>query len=148
MKKIRFLVILSFVLLTLIGFYACDKKPDEIKLDGTAWEGDCDFMFVTPDGEGKYQFDGTITIDFAKDDADVVAKFKLKDMYYGDTENVTFKGTAKYTYESEGDKITVRVNWKGEEPYIYGDDGKWTGTVDQTTMTLKNVFGETVKFKK
>ena len=146
MKKIRFLTIL-FIALTLIGFYSCDKKPDEIKLNGTTWVGDCDFIFeVYDDGYYKYDFNGTITIDFTEDKADVVAKFKMIDPDYPIPENLTFKGTGTYTREN--DNITVRVSWKTDEPYVYGDEGKWTGTIDNTTMILRNVFGETVRFKK
>ena len=143
MKKIRIMSILALVLFTITSLSSCDKAKG---LEGTTWEGDFDFMFVTDDGDGRYQFDGTITLDFTADEADVIAKFKMRDMDDGYTENLTFKGRAKYTYES--DKITLKVNWKNEEAYVYGDEGKWTGTVDKTTMTLKNVFGETVKFKK
>jgi len=140
MKNIKFRTILALVLFTLLSLQSCDKAK---QLEGTTWEGDCDFTVDRWDEK----YDGTITISFAADDADVVAKFKVKDTYYGDTYTENHKATATYTCEK--DVVTLRIKWKTGESFIDDiDDGKWSGTFDKTTMTLKNVFGETVRFKK
>ena len=111
-------------------------------MDGTNWEGDCDF--VAP-YDNEVKFSGTISISFAGDAADIVAKFKVKDIYLDDTWNETYKGTATYTLDKKN--INIKVKWK-DDGVDNIDDGKWTGTIDKTTMTLRNVFGETVNFKK
>jgi hypothetical protein len=153
MKKIRILAILAFVLFTLIGFYSCDKKPDEIKveLNGTEWEGEVEFG-KGPSNE-PYTYKGNISISFASDDADIVVKMKITHTYWDswnyqwitDSYTETYKGTA--TYSCEEDKVTLKIKWKNDDVDDI-DDGKWSGTFDQTKMTLKNVFGETVKFTK
>ena len=136
--KIFFVIFLCsiFVLTT---FNSCDKSK---KMDGTNWEGDCDFV-DSYDGE---KYSGTISISFAGDEADIVAKFKIKDIYYGDSWNEIYKGTATYTLDKKD--INIKIKWKEDYDIDYLDDGRWRGTIDKTTMTLKNVFGETVKFKK
>jgi len=134
MKNIKLTTILAFCFFALIGLNSCDKAG---KLDGTNWEGECEFK------AHDEKWNGTISISFSKDDADIVAKFKVKSYWSDYTE--TYKGTA--TYNCEKDKITLKIKWK-EDRIDDIDDGKWSGTFDKTTMTLKNVFGETVKFKK
>ena len=133
-----FAIVLFCSLFTLTTLHSCDKSK---KLDGTTWEGECGFDDPT---EGNITHEGTVSISFTSENADIIAKFKVKDTYYGGTENETHKGTATYTCEKNN--ISIKIKWDGE---MYGlDDGKWNGTFDETIITLKNVFGETVKFKK
>ena len=133
--------IFFFSLFVMTSLQSCDKAK---ALDGTTWNGECDF--VDPDDD-DITYKGTVTISFVGDNADIVAKLKGKDAYDGYTWTFTEKGTASYTYEKK--TITLRVKWKDDD-MDYLDDGKWTGTVDTKagTMKLKNVFGEAVTFKK
>jgi len=164
MKKILVMALSLFVLLS---FNSCDKAK---QLEGTSWDGKIELKFSDSDEyEGtSYRWEivekGDISISFAGDDADIVVKMKgtiqswsrYWDYYWGewvedyDTESFieTYKGTA--TYSCEKDKITFSsIKWKDDLDELLDDlDGKWSGTFDGTTMTLKNVFGETVKFTK
>ena len=67
--------------------------------------------------------------------------------YQSSTDNETFRGITTYTYEKN--VIILEIKWQ-ESQIDEFDDGKWSGTVDEktNTMTLENVFGENVTFKK
>jgi hypothetical protein len=120
-----------FCLIASASFNSCDKAK---QLEGTTWEGDCDFY---SNYYGRH--DGTVSIYFTTTDADIRADFK------NDGDKVICKGTANYSCDK--DQISIRIRWKDD--WIDDiDDGRWTGKVEKNTMTLRNVFGETVRFKK
>ena len=138
--------IFIFSLFVMITLQSCDKAK---ALDGTTWDGNGSFSYTEYGCSSKG--DGTISISLTAGSADVSAKFKVKDCD-SDTWNETYKGSGTYTYDKGN--ITLNIKWKeNEDAYPEIDDidnGKWTGTVDTKagTMNLKNVFGESVTFKK
>ena len=141
-----FAVVFICSLFALSTLNSCDKTK---KFDGTTWEGDGE-KIINAYGS-KYTYKGPITISFSSGgNADI--KASLKDSKDGD--KVNCKGSATYTYD--GKNMSIRVKWKSltaeqfdEEDLLKKfDEETWNGTVDKTTMTLKNVFEENVTFSK
>jgi hypothetical protein len=132
-KTVVSILFLGFFTLTILN--SCDKTK---KFDGSTWTGD---YSSTLDGD---KVSSTITLSFNGDQVTISGKIKYSG-YGGDTEPV--KATGNYTYEKK--KMSINVTWKSDSEWMeYYDEGRWTGSVDKTTMTLNNVIGETVKFTK
>ena len=136
-----FVVILIGFTLTI--FQSCDKAKE---LDGTSWEGE--FHFYDNDYEDSYDYDVTINISFTEDNVDIVAK--LKSIEFG---NENYKASGTFRCERKNITIDIKRWWGGRMPehndWVEDVGGrKWSGTFNEKTMTLRNVFRETVILKK
>jgi hypothetical protein len=123
MKKSKILLVLVFSVLASTCFYSCDKAG---QLEGTFWEG------------GNYQselFNWNFTNTVIYFETTSRASIKVIDILSGDVYRYT-----SASYSCKGNKITLTV---GAIP----NHQTWSGKVKKRTMTLDNVFGETVEFK-
>jgi len=133
MKKLKLLLTLISILF-IACFYSCDKSE---QLEGTVWESGS-FMRVIDD----YLVQGDkIVIAFKSNNC---AKIYIKDFAIGSFWGVPQEYEATYGYK--GSNLTIEI----EAPELFSEYSyftHWTGKVASRTMTLKNVFGETMKFK-
>jgi hypothetical protein len=157
--KTQLWTVLICSLLVFANFYSCKKDKEcecngenngnytEKSLIGTTWESDffkCDYVeegvqflqcskitisFKEGVNDGKKYYLAEITNEFS----DVMDLETLR--HY----SLTIYTSAEYTVD--GKNINIR---------LYSDNygGNWTGTVEKDKMTLKNVFGKTVEFRK
>ena len=128
--------IVFYSLLAITCFYSCDKTE---KLNGSTWVGKSTFI----DAEGD-SGNTTIYISFTKDNADISIV-----LYYLDWELALGCG-GKATYVCDKNDITLKVTLYSDNPFGFSNQwtGAWTGSFDKNTMTLNDVFGETVRFTK
>ncbi|MDL2313279.1 hypothetical protein LJC68_10435 [Bacteroidales bacterium OttesenSCG-928-B11] len=139
---------LILTLSSLICFYSCDKHG---KLEGSIWESDYFEIkyqdpVLPPPGclHEEMVLRGKITISFAKDNASVFIKElelfdKINDTGYYQLD----PRHQSVDYTCKRKDLTLFFDTEG---YFAGQN--WVGTVDDATMSLRIVSGETVKFKK
>ncbi len=130
---------------------SCSKAK---QLEGSTWSGNCDIIL-----DQMLTFSGPVTLSFTAD-KNVAVIAILSDPGYG---TLTARGMASFS--SVGKKIFLDVKWAtithentGEyylDDYKWWnqklediDTGKWSGTMNKTSMTLESVFGKTVTFNK
>ena len=161
-SKSKLWAVVLFSLLVSASFYSCDKERENDKkasLSNTSWE--CGYF------EGKYIASGyyadgdtelilrcdKITISF-REGIDNDEKYywtnitiKKIEIYDPDldislTSEDEISESANYTYK--GKNITIEL----ESPERLFSEQNWTGKIEKDKMTLKNVIGATVEFKK
>ena len=146
-SKATVAIILVISLFVLTNLQSCDKAK---QFEGTTWESSSfkvseELYNPWEDEFITVEYTITVTISFNKDDANVVARASFIDPNTDFPTNSTVIGTAKYTYKKKD--MSVNVTWNVAS--VYGiDNGNWKGTVNNTTMTLNNVFNQTVTFTK
>ena len=146
-SKATFAIILVS-LFVLTSLQSCDKAK---QFEGTTWKSSSfktsENVLIDPLDEEWVTVNYTIivTISFNKDDADISAEASFINPSTNLPDKSLVKGTAKWTYNKKD--MSVNARWNTSSVYNL-DKGNWTGTADKTTMTLKDVFGETVKFTK
>jgi len=131
---------LATILFLSMNFYSCNKPE---KLHGTSWESD----YFETEFEGDIYRIEKITIFFGEPDRyfNTSVDIKVYEAYhpiFNTTHDGVLSVFANYTFE--GKNLTLKfVNTT--EPSLEQD---WVGTVDKKTMTLRNVLGKTVEFRK
>jgi hypothetical protein len=174
-SKERCLVMVLFTISTLITLNSCDKNK---KYDGTIWIGEYSLnIYQEYPLNGYYEdeyydeessnvritrgtFDGDIKLFFTGEGNTVNISGRLTgtliNSYPGfsdeDRINIPIKGSGAYLLDKKDISIYISLDEESlyEMDYFQADidDDKWTGKVDKNTMTLNNVFGKTVVFKK
>ena len=131
-----------------MSFYSCDKHG---KLDETVWESDYFEVkyldpVMSPPGclHEELFLRGKLVISFAKNNASVFIKElelfdRINDIVYYILD--PRHQSVNYTYKRKD--LTLYFDTEG---YFPGQN--WVGTVGKTTMSLRIISGETVKFKK
>ena len=152
-SKATFAIILVS-LFVLTSLQSCDKAK---QFEGTTWKSNTfetvkilQNIDIDDDGDpiivrDTVNFKLIVTISFSKENADVVANLSYTHPFLGYV-NGNEKGTASYSYKKKD--MSVNVRWNRPTAMDILDQGMWKGTADKTTMTLKNVFDETVTFTK
>jgi hypothetical protein len=137
MKKLKLLLTLISILF-ITCFYSCNNSQDNSEeLEGTAWESS--------------SFKRVIDDYFVQGDK-IVIVFKLNNCAKIYIKNFTIEGfwgvpqEYEAMYDYKGGKLTIEID-AGELPPEYNFLKTWTGKVLSETMTLNNVFGETMKFR-
>ncbi|MCL2291119.1 MAG: hypothetical protein FWC34_10555 [Bacteroidetes bacterium] len=146
--KSKLLLILVFCLCALACFYSCDK-PDS--LEWTTWESDyfeIEYKPLLPPHpylDEELILRGEMTISFQGGDAYIaIDRLELFDRRNGIIYHPydPWGKNASYTC----DRKNLTLNFSSTVDSFWGQT--WTGKVGKTTMNLKIVFGETVRFTK
>ena len=153
MKKKYFqsqqLLILVFIFFTQACFYSCDKPNI---LDWTTWESDY-FEFEYKDTSvppppylnEELVLRGQMTVSFEEENFARITTFSFE--LFDKKNNITYSYCDNIfhiaSYTCDGNKVTLTFHSDGS---FSGQ--RWTGNVRKTTMDLRIVFGETVKFTK
>jgi len=147
--------VIIFSLFVSAGFYSCDKDEGKSKLSGTTWEVDYfESDVITDESFGKYIVRCDKIIISFKEGVDH-KKYYWADVFtenfelYDQILNISYSGfygvehlSADYTYNGKNLALTFR------ETSGFFSEQNWAGTIDGDIMTLINVFGTTVMFKK
>jgi hypothetical protein len=124
MKKRKLLLTLFFSLFVSTCFYSCDKQG---QLEGTIWQS-------------SYFQDANYEWAFRK-----IAIYFPSGINYASITILSMDsdllGSTSASYTCKGNKITLTV---GAIP----NHQTWEGKISKNTMTLDNVFGRTLEFKK
>jgi hypothetical protein len=145
-SKLLLLIISLFVA---TGFFSCEKDIESLR--GTSWESDSiegklDPNFTFEGNNGLIIRDGKISIFFDRRNKyhNAYIDFHYLELYDSISGNAydipCVPAITRYTYKRKNLTLKFKDNLLLES--------HWTGKIEGDIMTLENVFGATVKFRK
>jgi len=155
------LLLLIINVFALVSFCSCEKVNEKLKeLNGTIWESGSfeGNLIEDPNYGGSYFVRGDkITISFKE-----ILEQDNGNSYVIYRADINLKNFGLYDpilntiFSVFGEEHSAEYTYKGKDlTFIFRDlsgivlySENWTGKVEGDKMTLKNVFGKTVEFKK